>query len=77
MQRDPYLSPGIKTQLCSTSDKNPETDIGFQPEDQNHQPPSVLPLTLSETVILPQGILRMRLCLGALLSYIHSSLGWD
>ena len=54
---------------CSTVNKNPETDIGIQPEGQRSKTVShwLLPLPQSEMAILPPGILRMRLCESCLL----------
>lgn len=50
-------------QACSTINKNPETNIGIQAEDQKSKPTRhwFLPLPQSKMVILPSGILRMRL----------------
>ena len=43
---------------CSMNNKNPETDIGVQPEDQKSKAAShwLLPLRQSEMAILPPGI---------------------
>ena len=49
--------------ICSTVHKNPETDIGVQPEGQKSKTANdwLLPLPQSEVVILALGVLKMKL----------------
>ena len=63
---------GNSAECCGSINKNPETDIGVQPEGQKSKTARhwLLPLPQSEMVVLPSRILRMGLTMSGLLFYI-------